>query len=286
MGLMDMKRNLSAIAVVAVLSCMTAFAVVPTAQAADREGTVTSARSFPKAQAVRKDLLAEATSTSSNSDETWGSTEHLDVPHTQSEAEKEAAKAKAEQEQAVKEAAAAAAAAAQEQAQSAAASRSASRDSINDQASNSNAGTAGSDSSSSGSGTSSGTSTDATSGSDTTSGSSVSADALVAYATQFVGAPYAAGGNTPSGWDCSGFVQYVFAQFGISLPHSSGAQAAIGTAVASIADAQPGDIVANADHAAIYIGNGLVINALNPYQGTQITGLGSFSSAYSIRRVL
>ncbi|NMM97278.1 MULTISPECIES: C40 family peptidase [Bifidobacterium] len=110
---------------------------------------------------------------------------------------------------------------------------------------------------------------------------------LAKYATQFQGSPYVAAGNTPSGWDCSGFVQYVFAQFGISLPRSSGAQATVGTPVGSIAEAQPGDILANGIHAAIYIGNGQVINALNPYQGTQITDLSVFGgNAYSIRRVM
>ena len=93
-------------------------------------------------------------------------------------------------------------------------------------------------------------------------------------------------GNTPSGWDCSGFVQYVYAQFGISLPHSSGAQAGVGTAVGSLAQAQPGDIVANGTHAAIYIGNGLVMNALSPGLGTQVTSTSVFSGGYSIRRVL
>ena len=98
--------------------------------------------------------------------------------------------------------------------------------------------------------------------------------------------PYVAGGNTPSGWDCSGFVQWVFAQFGVSLPHYSGAQMSVGTAVGSIAEAAPGDIIVNTQHAASYIGNGMVINALNPAQGTQVTSLAVFSGGYAIRRVL
>ena len=82
---------------------------------------------------------------------------------------------------------------------------------------------------------------------------SASASALVAYAAQFVGVvPYVSGGNTPAGWDCSGFVQYVFAQMGISLPHSSGAQAAVGTAVPSLAEAQPGETVLLAPAAASF----------------------------------
>ena len=117
---------------------------------------------------------------------------------------------------------------------------------------------------------------------------SKTAAALVSYAEQFVGqVPYVWGGSTTSGWDCSGFVMYVFAQFGISLPHSSGAQAGYGTAVPSLASAQPGDIIANSAHAGIYVGNGMVVNALNPSQGTQITPVAwAFTGSYSIRRLL
>ena len=119
-----------------------------------------------------------------------------------------------------------------------------------------------------------------------TAPASATGQALADYALQFQGYPYVAGGNTPSGWDCSGFVQWVFAQFGVSLPHYSGAQMSVGTAVGSIAEAAPGDIIVNAQHAAIYIGNGMVINALNPAQGTQVTSLAVFSGGYAIRRVL
>lgn len=63
-------------------------------------------------------------------------------------------------------------------------------------------------------------------------GASVSS--LLTFANQFVGkVPYVSGGNTPSGWDCSGFVQYVYGQMGVSLPHYSGAQATVGRAVAA-----------------------------------------------------
>lgn len=111
---------------------------------------------------------------------------------------------------------------------------------------------------------------------------------LLAFVNQFVGVvPYRLGGNTPAGWDCSGFVQYVFANFGISLSHSSGAQASAGLAVADISQAMPGDILANSEHAAIYVGNGMVVNALNPSAGTVYTPVRyAFGSPYSIRRVL
>ena len=99
-------------------------------------------------------------------------------------------------------------------------------------------------------------------------------------------APYRYGGSTPAGWDCSGMVMWVYARFGVSLPHSSGAQARMGTAVPSLAQAQPGDILANGSHAAIYVGNGMIINALNPRQGTKITPVSwGFHGGYSIRRI-
>lgn len=111
---------------------------------------------------------------------------------------------------------------------------------------------------------------------------------LVNYGEQFIGkVPYVLGGNTPAGWDCSGFVQYVYAQFGISLPRVSGAQATVGRPVADLSQAMPGDIIANGSHAAIYIGNGTVVNAANPDQGTCISVVSQvFTGGYSIRRLL
>lgn len=111
--------------------------------------------------------------------------------------------------------------------------------------------------------------------------------AVAEYAMQFTGYPYVYGGNQPSGWDCSGFVQYVFAQFGVSLPHQSGSQMSVGSPVASLAEAQPGDILANGSHAAIYIGNGMVMNAMSPSQGTGVAPVGMVMyGSYAIRRVL
>lgn len=109
---------------------------------------------------------------------------------------------------------------------------------------------------------------------------------LLNFASQFLGkVPYRSGGNTPAGWDCSGFVQYVFANLGISLPRTSGQQATVGVAIPSLAQAQPGDIIANAGHAAIYVGNGMVINS--QLSGTQYDPISYvFPSSYAIRRVL
>lgn len=237
--------------VAAVAVCATFVAAAPAATAADQSGVVASERSFPKTSVARKDVLKESVSTDVKGN--WGGIESLNVPKTKSQTEKDAEQERQE-----------AAARAQQEAaaqQAAAASRSATRSSL--------------ESSSSASLT-------------VNPPDSKTAAALVSYAEQFVGqVPYVWGGSTTSGWDCSGFVMYVFAQFGISLPHSSGAQAGYGTAVPSLASAQPGDIIANSAHAGIYVGNGMVVNALNPSQGTQITPVAwAFTGSYSIRRLL
>lgn len=242
------KRFTSIFAVVAVSALLGAAVPAASAGGAMADTTVTATRSFPKTTAAKRDFLAEHTSTDVESNADWGGIESLDVPQTESQAEKD----RKAQEQAEAEAQAQAAQA-QAQAESQAASRSSERADIS---------------------------------SVPTAPASATGQALADYALQFQGYPYVSGGNTPSGWDCSGFVQWVFAQFGVSLPHYSGAQMSVGTAVGSIAEAAPGDIIVNAQHAAIYIGNGMVINALNPAQGTQVTSLAVFSGGYAIRRVL
>jgi len=90
---------------------------------------------------------------------------------------------------------------------------------------------------------------------------------IVAYARQFSGVPYVTGGTTPSGWDCSGFVNYVFGSFGISMPRTSSAIAASFTQVPA-SQAQPGDLVYWPGHIGIYTGNGMHIAAANPSTGT------------------
>ena len=246
------KRFTSIFAVVAVSASLGAAVPAANAGSAMADTTVTATRSFPKTTAAKRDFLAEHTSTDVESNADWGGIESLDVPQTESQAEKD----RKTQEQAEAEAQAQAQAA-QAQTQTQAESRTASRSSER-----------------------------ADIISVPTAPASATGQALADYALQFQGYPYVSGGNTPSGWDCSGFVQWVFAQFGVSLPHYSGAQMSAGTAVGSIAEAAPGDIIVNAQHAAIYIGNGMVINALNPAQGTQVTSLAVFSGGYAIRRVL
>ena len=95
---------------------------------------------------------------------------------------------------------------------------------------------------------------------------------LVSYATQFVGNPYVWGGTSLTrGADCSGFVLSVYAQYGISLPHSSRAQAQYGTRV-STSELKPGDLLfygsGSISHVAIYIGNGQIVHA-----STERTGI-------------
>ena len=97
------------------------------------------------------------------------------------------------------------------------------------------------------------------------------------YALQFVGNPYVWGGTSLTrGADCSGFVMSVFANYGISLPHSSGAQSNCGTKI-SASEAQPGDLFfygngSRINHVAIYIGNGQVVHASSPKSGIKISG--------------
>lgn len=101
--------------------------------------------------------------------------------------------------------------------------------------------------------------------------------ALVQYATQFIGNPYVWGGTSLTrGADCSGFVLSVYANYGVSLPHSSGAQSNCGTRI-SASEAKPGDLFfygngSRINHVAIYIGNGQVVHASSPKSGIKISG--------------
>ncbi|MBE1875239.1 C40 family peptidase [Myceligenerans pegani] len=86
---------------------------------------------------------------------------------------------------------------------------------------------------------------------------------IISIASRYVGTPYLSGGSTPSGFDCSGFTAYVYAQVGISLPHSSSAQAAGGTVVPASA-AVAGDLIYAPGHIGIYAGGSTMIDAPRP----------------------
>lgn len=120
--------------------------------------------------------------------------------------------------------------------------------------------------------------------SDDTEYSSAEGQDLVSYACQFEGVPYVWGGTSPSGWDCSGFVQYVYRQYGVYLPRTSYEQGVCGRAVPN-GEQQPGDLVCYGGHVGIYIGNGQLIHASSPGVGTVIYPL-SYRGGYWFRRVL
>ena len=115
--------------------------------------------------------------------------------------------------------------------------------------------------------------------------SGVSGGEVVSYACQFVGNPYVFGGTSlTEGADCSGFIQSVYAHFGISLPRTSGELRSAGKEV-SYANAQAGDIICYAGHVAIYMGNGQIVHASSPTTGIKY-GTATYRTILSVRRVL
>ena len=124
------------------------------------------------------------------------------------------------------------------------------------------------------------------SGSDSSSSYSGSGSSVVDYATQFVGNPYVWGGTSlTNGADCSGFVQSIYANFGVSLPRTSYEQQNAGTEV-SYADAQPGDLICYGGHVAIYMGNGRIVHASNSVDGIKISDNAAYRTIVSVRRLV
>ena len=108
---------------------------------------------------------------------------------------------------------------------------------------------------------------------------------IVDYACQFIGNPYVWGGTSlTNGADCSGFVQSVFAHFGISLPRTTYDQINAGVEV-SYDQAMPGDLICYDGHIGIYIGNGQIVNAQNPEQGIGISPA-TYTTILSVRRIV
>ena len=109
--------------------------------------------------------------------------------------------------------------------------------------------------------------------------------AVIDYACQFIGNPYVWGGTSlTNGADCSGFVQSVYANFGVSMPRTSSAMRSAGTEV-SYSEAVPGDVICYEGHVGIYIGNGQIVNAID-----EAHGIGASSATYTniitVRRLL
>ena len=119
-------------------------------------------------------------------------------------------------------------------------------------------------------------------------GSSVSSkgQAVVEYAKQFLGVPYVYGGSSPSGFDCSGFVYYIYKQFGVTLNRVANDQMVNGTWV-PFSEAMPGDIIGfknksgYVNHVGIYVGNGMMIHS--PQTGETVRYESVVSGNYSLR---
>lgn len=110
--------------------------------------------------------------------------------------------------------------------------------------------------------------------------------AVAEYALQFVGNPYVYGGSSlTNGTDCSGFVMSVYANFGVSLPHSSSSDRSQGSGVeGGLENAQPGDIICYSGHVGLYIGDGQIVHASTKKTGI-IVSRADYKRILAIRRI-
>jgi len=108
---------------------------------------------------------------------------------------------------------------------------------------------------------------------------------LMKASAELVGVPYVSGGETPAGFDCSGYVMFIYAQFGVPLPHSVYQQSRLGEKI-DIEDAVPGDIVVFNDysHNGIYAGNGNFYHA--PQRGDRVKLAPIFTPRFHIIRLV
>jgi cell wall-associated NlpC family hydrolase len=106
---------------------------------------------------------------------------------------------------------------------------------------------------------------------------------VVGIAMQYLGVPYRWGGASPSGFDCSGFTMFVYAQVGVSLPHNAAAQYGTGSPV-SRSDLQPGDLVFfnGLGHVGIYAGGGQMIHSPHTGDVVKVSNItsGWYASTY------
>lgn len=105
----------------------------------------------------------------------------------------------------------------------------------------------------------------------------ISGSRIIAEAAKYVGTPYVSGGSSPSGFDCSGFVSYVYGKFGVSLPRSSGAYYSVGTRVSS---PKPGDIIVSPGHVGLYAGPNLQIDSPRPGKTIQFRAIWQSNPVY------
>ncbi|TFD51411.1 NlpC/P60 family protein [Cryobacterium sp. Hh11] len=129
----------------------------------------------------------------------------------------------------------------------------------------------------------------ATAGSTVANPAAVVGSDVAAAAQKYLGVPYVFGGEDASGMDCSGLVQKVFADLGIEVPRLVSGQMTIGTEVASLAEARPGDLIVTGggDHILIYAGDNKVIHA--PYPGRSVSLVDAYmtdAQITTIRRVV